>query len=318
MAVAAVVLGLVFTRSGGGGSSSGGEVFLQAADRTGPDPFTESSATDSSAAPSTPSPGGPTQAANVTRAVDGSAPGLYGGTRSVAACDTEKQIRALQAAPAKNTAFASVLGIKPSEVPAYLRSLTPLRLRLDTRVTNHGFRDGAATSYQAILQAGTAVLADGRGVPRVRCACGNPLTPPVAQKSTPKETGDRWPGFEPQNVVVVSPSPTSIDAFVLFDTAHDDWFARRSGDQTGHQDQKTSPPAQPTPPVSVSTPAPQTSSPPPTSSPPASSPESPAPTSAPPPSASPPGPTPPPPSASSASGPSSAPTPSSVSPTSSP
>src|SRR5262249_14929900 len=96
LAVAAVALGLVFTRSGGGGGSlSGGEVFLQAADKTGPDPFTESSATDSSAAPQTPSPAGPTQSANVTRAVDGAAPGLYGGTRNVASCDTEKQIRAL-------------------------------------------------------------------------------------------------------------------------------------------------------------------------------------------------------------------------------
>ncbi|MCW7940902.1 hypothetical protein AAW14_02170 [Streptomyces hygroscopicus] len=312
-AVAAVVLGLVFTRSGGGGSPTSGEVFLQAADTTGPDPFTQSSATESSAAPSTPSPAGPAQSANVTRAVDGSAPGLYGGTRDVASCDTEKQIRALRADPAKNTAFASVLGVRPSDVPAYLRSLTPVRLRMDTRVTNHGYRNGAATGYQAILQAGTAVLVDGHGVPRVRCACGNPLTPPVAQKSTPKETGDRWPGFEPQNVVVVSPSPAVVDTFVLFDVEHDDWIARLRGDQTGHQDQKTSPPAEPTPSASVSTPTPQTSSPAPSSSAPPSS-EAP---SAPSPSSAPPGPSSaPPPPASSAPGPSAAPVPSAAPPAS--
>ncbi|MER6130144.1 DUF6777 domain-containing protein, partial [Streptomyces sp. NPDC001795] len=281
LAVAGVALGLVLTRSGGGGGTPArGEVFLQAADKTGPDPFTESSATNSSAAPETPTPAGPTQSANVTRAVDGAAPGLYGGTRNSASCDTDKQIRALQADPAKNDAFASVLGIRPSAVPAYLRSLTPLRLRMDTRVTNHGYQNGKATSYQAILQAGTAVLVDGRGVPRVRCACGNPLTPPVAQKSTPKQTGDHWAGFRPQNVVVVDPAATVVDVFVLFDVDHNDWFDRHRGDHTGRHDQKTHPPVSATPSVSVSTPAPTTSpSPSPTSSSPTAPSSSPPPTS---------------------------------------
>jgi hypothetical protein len=130
VAVVAVVLGLVLTRSGGGGGTpSSGEVFLQAADTTGPDPFTQSSVTGSSAAPKTPSPTGPTPSANVTRAVDGAAPGLYGGIRNTASCHAEKQIRALQAGPSKNRAFASVLGVRLSDVPAYLRSLTPVQLR---------------------------------------------------------------------------------------------------------------------------------------------------------------------------------------------
>lgn len=97
--------------------------------------------------------------------------------------------RAVPAAPEKNRAFASVQKIEPSAVPECLRSLTPVQLRMGTRVTNHGFRDGKVTAYQAVLQAGTAVLVDDRGVPRVRCACGNPLLPPVAQESTPKQTG---------------------------------------------------------------------------------------------------------------------------------
>ncbi|GAP52775.1 serine/threonine protein kinase [Streptomyces azureus] len=58
-------------------------------------------------------------------------------------------------------------------------------LRADTGVTNHGFRAGRAAVLQAVLQAGTAVLVDDRGVPRVRCACGNPLRPPVAMRGTP-------------------------------------------------------------------------------------------------------------------------------------
>jgi hypothetical protein len=252
-AVVAVVLIVVLTRSDDSGGSADGEVFLQAAGKTGPDPFTESTAKDSSTPPETPTTTpSRTEPANVTRAVDGSAPGLYGGTRNVASCDVEKQIKALRANPAKNDAFAAVLGIRSSDVPARLRSYTPVQLRMDTRVTNHGYRDGAATSYQAVLQAGTAVLVDDRGVPRVRCACGNPLKPPVALRTTPEPKGDSWPSYRPQNVVVVEPSTTIIDVFVLYDPEHDDWFTRPSGD-TGGKDKKTNPPVnQPSPSVSTS------------------------------------------------------------------
>ncbi|MFF6990767.1 DUF6777 domain-containing protein [Streptomyces sp. NPDC010273] len=243
--VAAVVLGLVFTRSDGGSTNtaSKGEVFLQAAAKTGPDPFTKSSATENSAPPVTASPAA-SEPANAVRGVDGGAPGLYGGTQNVSACDVEQQIKALQAAPAKNTAFASVAGVQPAGVPAYLRSLTPVQLRMDTRVTNHGYRDGAATSYQAVLQAGTAVLVDNHGVPRVRCACGNPLTPPVAQQTTPKRTGDTWSSYRPQNVIVVTPAPQIINIFVIYDPHNGHWFGRHHGD-TGKHDHRTPPPVNP-------------------------------------------------------------------------
>ncbi|MFI2038983.1 DUF6777 domain-containing protein [Streptomyces bottropensis] len=252
-AVVAVVLVVVLTRSDDSGDSAGGEVFLQAAGKSGPDPFTESTATDSSTPPETPTATpSSSEPANVTRAVDGSSPGLYGGTRKVSSCDVEKQIKVLGANPAKNDAFASVAGVEPSGVPAYLRSLTPVQLRMDTRVTNHGYRDGAATSYQAVLQSGTAVLVDDRGVPRVRCACGNPLKPPVALKTTPEPKGDSWPSYRPQNVVVVEPSTTVINVFVLYDPEHDDWFTRPAGD-TGGKDKKTTPPVnQPSPSTSTS------------------------------------------------------------------
>ncbi|NUR41344.1 MAG: hypothetical protein HOV73_14795 [Streptomyces sp.] len=258
--VAAVVVALVLTRSDGGGSGKDGEVFLQAASKTGPDPFTESTATDSSAPPVSASPAGESTAANAVRGVDGGAPGLYGGTRNVSSCDVEAQIKALQAAPAKNRAFASVAGVQPSGVPAYLRALTPVQLRMDTRVTNHGYRDGAATSYQAVLQTGTAVLVDGHGVPRVRCACGNPLAPPVAQRSTPQRTGDSWPAYRPSNVVVVTPSVTVINVFVIYDPDDDQWIARHRGD-TGHKDQHADPPTHPSPSVTMTTPSPPTSPP---------------------------------------------------------
>nr|WP_240496853.1 DUF6777 domain-containing protein [Streptomyces torulosus] len=251
-AVVAVVLAVVLTRTGGSGGNGDGEVFLQAAGKSGPDPFTKSTATDSSVPQSPSASPTPSEPANVTRAVDGSAPGLYGGTRNTASCDVEKQIEYLQAVPAKNEAFAAVAGVQASGVPGYLRSLTPVQLRMDTRVTNHGYRDGAATAYQAVLQAGTAVLVDDRGVPRVRCACGNPLRPPVALKTTPEPKGDAWPSYRPQNVVVVESSTVVINVFILYDPDRDDWFSRQSGD-TGDKDKKSNPPVdQPSPSASTS------------------------------------------------------------------
>ena len=46
-------------------------------------------------------------------------------------------------------------------------------------MTNHSFVGGRAVGYQAILQAGTAVLVDSSGRPVVRCRCGNPLLEPI-------------------------------------------------------------------------------------------------------------------------------------------
>ncbi|MDQ1040809.1 hypothetical protein QFZ75_007225 [Streptomyces sp. V3I8] len=262
--VVAVVLAVVLTRpdrssdDSSSATTSDGEVFLQPAGEAGPDPFTGSTARDGSAAPVTPSPADTSGSGQVTRGVDGSAPGLYGGTRKVAACDVEKQIAALRRAPDKNRAFASALDLGPSSVPAYLRALTPVQLRMDTRVTNHGYRDGRPAGYQAVLQAGTAVLVDDRGVPRVRCACGNPLLPPVALKTTPRTTGDSWPSYRPSDVVVVSPAAQVVDVFVIFDPDSGDWFTRHKGD-TGDEDRRTDPPAgRPSPSVS---PAPSSDSP---------------------------------------------------------
>ncbi len=274
--VAAVALAVVLTRPDGGSSGrADGEVFLQAADKSGPDPFTESTAKDSSAPPAAPPTVTDTATANVVRRVDGGAAGLYGGTRKVASCDVEKQIRVLGTAPAKNGAFASVLGLEPAGVPAYLRSLTPVQLRMDTRVTNHGYRDSAATSYQAVLQTGTAVLVDDRGRPRVRCACGNPLTDPVRQQSATRTTGDKWASYRTSNVVYVAPAVTVVNIFVVYDPDHRDWFRRHPGD-TGGKDRKTDPPVeQPSPSVSSPSASPSESST--TPSPESSEPTSPAP-----------------------------------------
>ncbi|MEU9009466.1 DUF6777 domain-containing protein [Streptomyces sp. NPDC048479] len=220
-----------------GGKKGGGEVFLQTASAAGSDPFTPSTVTqDKDAAASSASPGTSSEGGTGTLVVNGSHPGLYGGTENVASCDVEKQVKFLTQNGDKGQAFAGALNIRQPEIPQYLGSLTPTRLVWDTRVTNHGYRNGAATSYQAILQAGTAVLVDDRGVPRVRCACGNPLTPPVAGENKQKYTGRQWSSFQPSHLVAVTPANKPMKTVMMFDQERKGWFQRPSGDLLGKSD----------------------------------------------------------------------------------
>lgn len=178
------------------------------------------------------------------RRVVGSVPGLYGGTQDEGSCDTEGLVRFLEAEPDKAAAWAAVFEIAPSEIRDYVATLTPVVLTRDTRVTNHGYRNGEATRLQSVLQAGTAVLVDARGVPRVKCGCGNPLLPPavIDQDLEVGWDGDPWPGFDPTVLVEVIVD-VSVDVFVLVDLGGDKPFERPVG-STGDLDQ-------PLPPVDI-------------------------------------------------------------------
>lgn len=218
-----------------------GEIFLQSATAEGKDPFTASTAkTPPSSATASPTPMG--GGSDNARKVAGSAPGIYGGSQNVSSCDVERQIRFLEQDQAKGRAFASVLQTDPGKLATTLRSgMTPVLLRADTRVTNHGFKDGAATQFQSVLQAGTAVLVDDKGLPRVRCACGNPLTPPKAFGGKTKPQGQSWPGYQPSGVVVVTEADTVLQSIVLYDPETGSWFERQTG-TTGDEDKSVPPP----------------------------------------------------------------------------
>lgn len=269
--VAVAALAVFFLRSDNSGS---GELTLQSASAEGTDPFTASTAKDTggqvTASPTAPAATG----AFGSRSVQGSAPGLYGGNQNVPSCDVERQIGYLTEDQTKARAFASAAGIEPGDLPEYLRGLTPLQLRADTRVTGHGYRSGAATAYQAVLQAGTAVLVDDRGMPRVRCACGNPLGPPVATKGTPEAKGTAWRAYRPGEAIAVVPAGAAMDVMVVHDPRTGQWFERPVGTR-GDSDSPTSRPATGTSPspapssAAPSSPAPSTlhSSPPPSPSP---------------------------------------------------
>ncbi|QTZ96550.1 DUF6777 domain-containing protein [Streptomyces auratus] len=233
--VAAVIITIVLTRPSGTTS----EVFAEPAASTGPNPVTKSSANEST--PTTSAT--PKQSSGSNSEFSGATPGLYGGTENSASCDVEKQISYLTGAPAKNKAFAGVVGVTPGDVPRYLRSLTPVQLAYDTRVTNHGYKDGKTTEFQSVLQAGTAVMVDAYGVPRVRCKCGNPLTEPKALQGNVKTVGTKWPGYRSSNVVVVKPAKSKIKEFTLRNPKTGTWFKRPQG-TTGTSDSPTSPPSE--------------------------------------------------------------------------
>ncbi|WP_354643983.1 DUF6777 domain-containing protein [Kitasatospora camelliae] len=216
--VVGVVLAVVLATAGSSSNPAAAqEVEKQAKGTAGKKPFTPPVSAEK---PTEQTGGGASpessSAASAGTKVSGGEAGLYGGSTKTAVCDVPKLTAYLDSEPDKARAWASVQGIQPSEIGSYLGGLTPVVLRADTRVTNHGYQDGEAIPYQAVLEAGTAVLVDSYGVPRVRCACGNPLTPPEAIDQ-PTYTGDQWASFQSDKVVTVEPAPQPVGKIVLVD-----------------------------------------------------------------------------------------------------
>lgn len=175
------------------------------------------------------------------RTVDGDEPGLYGGTRNVAVCDVDQLVDFLtdEDNADKAEAWAEVQGIEVDEIEDFIRGLTSVRLRFDTRVTNHGFRGGGANPIQSILERGTAVLVDDEGVPRVKCNCGNPLLEPAELgdrgddealdlDALAQNAEDAWDDLEPEEVVTIAAGDV-VAAFVLVDIDTGDLFERPVG-----------------------------------------------------------------------------------------
>ena len=180
--------------------------------------------------------------------------GLFGGTLNNASCDKAQLVAYLQANPDKAGPWAQTLGITSAQIPAFVAPLTPVLLRSDTVVTNHGFENGRITTMPAVLQAGTAVLVNEFGRPVVKCYCGNPLTSAPAQLSQVKYTGPTWPGFQPGAVTVVQPAATIITSYTLVDVTTNQTFVRAAGTD-GSADAASATPAPQS--LTPTTPAPQ-------------------------------------------------------------
>lgn len=233
----AVLTGSVAVIAWGNNPTGAAEVFLEPANSVGRNPFADFLVLP---VPSIlPALDLLTGDGDGIKSLRGDQVGLYGGTRNDQVCDREQLIRFLGENPDKGAAWAGVQGIKPADIPGYIRSLTPLQLRVDTRVTNHGFADGVATPLQSVLQAGTAVLVDRSGVPRARCACGNPLLPPEAQAAKVSYKGEPWAGFDTSNLRrIVGGGP--VTEFVVHDARTNTLFVRPVG-TAGEADRDPSP-----------------------------------------------------------------------------
>ena len=178
-------------------------------------------------------------------AYPGDTPALYGGSKSKVIADKEGELAFLEKNPNKAAAFCEALNsdptlrwsggntVTPNQLRAYFAELTPMLLTRDTRVTNYGYRNGHPTPRQSVLQAGQLVLVDKYGVPRKRCECGNPLTPPKPSKKPPVYTGPRWPGFDPTTIIVIQQTTIVIDIFVVIDIETGDTYVRPPGTDGG-------------------------------------------------------------------------------------
>lgn len=201
------------------GRAVAAEVLVEPIASGGPNPFMPPAGTDK--------PGVTPPAAAIGQFASDT-PGLYGGTRNNAACDPAKMVAFLQANPDKAAAWAGVLGIGVASIPGYVAELTPVILRSDTYVTNHGFAAGKATTLTSVLQAGTAVLVDKFGTPRVKCYCGNPLTPATVP-AAPRFVGPAWAQFTETRITVVRTTTTVINIFTLVDPTTNEVFERPLG-----------------------------------------------------------------------------------------
>ncbi|MER5299558.1 DUF6777 domain-containing protein [Streptomyces lasiicapitis] len=200
----------------------------------------------------------------------GDTPGLYGGTLNKSSCDKAALVDFLT--DARNTkkaaAWSKARGIGVKGIGRYVRGLTPVLLRTDTLVKNHGFRKGVATVFESLLEAGIAVLLDRFGQPVVKCNCGNPLAPPSLSP------GDIDPGsipdpdwrdrYDRDKTTTVKPGtkPKRIGRFRLLDLDSGKGIGRTAGTKAAQDVRLPAPPPLPPPARSeTGTPAPSSTAP---------------------------------------------------------
>jgi hypothetical protein len=173
----------------------------------------------------------------------GNTPGLYGGTRKPKVCDVDRLKDFLTDPRNRQKAreWARVVGITPGRIEGYIDDLTPVLLRHDTLVKNHDYKKGRAVAFDALLEAGIAVLVNDQGLPAVKCSCGNPLQSfdkDPEKISVKFEDGNKkWEGYEKSDVVTVKPAPEPLERIALIDVDNPDQGINRPVGSTGENDE---------------------------------------------------------------------------------
>ena len=147
----------------------------------------------------------------------GGTPGVFGASLTGDVCDAGMLVSLLQSNPLVGDAWATVHGIPAEDIAAFVTDLTPVVLLRDTVVTNFGWRNGKIVPRQSVLQRGTSVLVDRRGVPAARCLSGSPLRPPQPLPAAPSFQGEGWAGFSRVSLDEVAPSGREVSEFLLVD-----------------------------------------------------------------------------------------------------
>ncbi|WP_251062817.1 MULTISPECIES: PASTA domain-containing protein [unclassified Streptomyces] len=172
----------------------------------------------------------------------GDTPGLYGGSKQPTICDVVrlKEFLTDPAHERKAQAWAAALSIDTAGIPDYLDRLTPVLLRHDTLVQNHDYKTGKAVPFNALLQAGIAILVDAEGLPAVKCSCGNPLRPFEGDTTRIKvefdDRNEEWQGYEKSSVVAVRPAARAVERLALVDVEEPDRGIHRPVGTTGEDD----------------------------------------------------------------------------------
>ncbi|MGP4047297.1 DUF6777 domain-containing protein [Streptomyces sp. 2A115] len=172
----------------------------------------------------------------------GNSPGLYGGTSKPTVCDVDRLKDFLTDPDNRQKAreWARVVGITPDRIEEYIDGLTPVLLRHDTLVKNHDYKKSKAVPFDALLEAGIAVLVNDQGLPAVKCSCGNPLRSfdkDPEKISVKFEDGNKeWDGYEKSSVVAVKPSPQPLERIALVDVDNPDRGINRPVGSEGESD----------------------------------------------------------------------------------
>lgn len=173
----------------------------------------------------------------------GNTPGLYGGTQKPKVCDVDRLKDFLTDPRNRQKAreWARIVGITPDRIEGYIDNLTPVLLRHDTLVKNHDYKKGKAVAFDALLEAGIAVLVNDQGLPAVKCSCGNPLQSfdkDPEKISVKFEDGNKkWDGYEKSDVVTVKPSPQPLEQIALIDVDDPDQGINRPVGSSGENDE---------------------------------------------------------------------------------
>lgn len=200
----ALIAGVVVFVTASGGDDSPSEVdttFLARVGAVGPDAFSTSFATAAAEGPFSIESGEIDSTSDNLYVVPGR---TYGGS-GANVCDPDGMKEFFSLHPDRARAWARTQQIGMSEIPAFLDSLTPMILAQNVKVTMFGFRGGNAYGYPAVIEAGTAVLVDADGMPRARCACGNPL---IASKDPVKTAKDENKRLREESTQAVTESAT--------------------------------------------------------------------------------------------------------------